>query len=497
MLNRRRFLVAGGAAALLGQGRARAVGGDDATLRTTLDGLGRADPQVKLERLGTFSPARLSPPAALDLLSVRSGLRVDAELIRCFPFSRPGKGPYAVSVVGGAWRDAVPDVARIDADTAAILNDAGAGVVLPRALLDRTVRAVRGAAAGASGAVRVALDRQATVLDGLRGQSGILPGVGRLSDGGAYFALLVDRQTGLRCDPATLHAQFVEQWHRIRSRADVVLSRIGLRHGAVGDRIMAAFREARWQYSDDDAGRDRAVAEMNRWLDRARRRIPVLFGEVPPWCLDVSARRMSAPDEAARRPGYRVVAGPGRSGVYYVDLADIRRRPCWTLPGVVHHELLPGHMIQLPMEDLANPHPLRIEYAPGFAEGWAIYAEQLAVADGAMAGDERALLGHLHWLLFRIGRGIVDTGIHVRGWSVETALAMLHEVQGEPAYFAAIAADVDRICLEPGMRAAEALNWLTLADRSARARDRIAFHRALLDHGRRRLDQLPMEGGRP
>jgi len=199
---------------------------------------------------------------------------------------------------------------------------------------------------------------------------------------------------------------------------------------------------------------------------------------------------MSAQDEATRRQGYRVVAGPGRSGVYFVDLADIRRRPSWSLAGVVHHELLPGHMIQMPMEQMADPHPIRLEYAPGFPEGWAVYAEQLAASDSAFTHDDLALLGHVHWLLFRLARAVVDTGIHQKGWSVTQALQMVRYIQGEPAYFAPFAADIDRICLEPGIRAAEALNWLTIADRAAQSPERKRFHRGLLEHGRRRLEHL-------
>ena len=31
---------------------------------------------------------------------------------------------------------------------------------------------------------------------------------------------------------------------------------------------------------------------------------------------------------------------------------------------------------------------------------------------GAFAGDDRARLGFLHWLMFRLCRSLIDTGIH-------------------------------------------------------------------------------------
>jgi uncharacterized protein (DUF885 family) len=196
---------------------------------------------------------------------------------------------------------------------------------------------------------------------------------------------------------------------------------------------------------------------------------------------------MSRVEELAGKAGYRVLPAPGKSGAYYVDLKNIRRRPSWTLPSVVAHELLPGHMIQLPIEVAADPHPLRLEYAPAFAEGWGVYAEQLAAAEGAFV-DPMAELGHIHWLLFRVGRGLVDIAIHSDGWPVEHARAQLVEWQGEPVYFAPFDTDLARIVAEPASRAAEALAWLAIADRAPPAvAARKAFHRDMLAGGRKRL----------
>ncbi|WP_312000140.1 DUF885 family protein, partial [Bacillus subtilis] len=72
---------------------------------------------------------------------------------------------------------------------------------------------------------------------------------------------------------------------------------------------------------------------------------------------------------------------------YTVDLDRIEHRPAWTLPSVVAHELLPGHMLQMPMEALAAPHALRLEYAQGFIEGWGIFAERAVAAAGLYQGD--------------------------------------------------------------------------------------------------------------
>ena len=83
---------------------------------------------------------------------------------------------------------------------------------------------------------------------------------------------------------------------------------------------------------------------------------------------------------------------------------------------------------------------------------------------------------------------------------MQQALKTLRGVQGEPAYFAPLATDLDRICLEPGIRAAEALNWLRLSDmrRSFTARTSASsalqhFHRIVLADGRKRLETIAAE----
>jgi uncharacterized protein (DUF885 family) len=153
---------------------------------------------------------------------------------------------------------------------------------------------------------------------------------------------------------------------------------------------------------------------------------------------------------------------------------------------VVHHETIPGHLIQLPMQANADPHPLRLKAAPGFVEGWAIYAEQLAAESGAYSADPLAEIGYLQWMLFRLGRLLIDTGINHLGWSRDEALAFLRDCQGDPVIFAPFEKDVDRAMAEPGMLAGQALVWLGMVDlrrnwtRSAQLQ---AFHDRLLADG--------------
>jgi uncharacterized protein (DUF885 family) len=495
MIGRRRFLAGATAATTVAVlPLARAAGDRDAALRATLDGLAKLhSPAAKLKKLGGFDTQSLSPGALLDLEAAREGLAIDARIAAIMPFGRLGRSPYSITPSSGAWRDlAAPDAAdRIATDSAAVREAAAAGIILPRDALDRTVAGLSTAAAGATGAVATALAEQRLLLSSLAPRAGE-PGVGRLPHGADYFGLLIDRQFGGR-DAAAIHRRVMAKARDVAAEADELLARLGYAGKTTGERFHAAFRDPRFLYADSESGRDRAVADMNRWLGRARGRLPRLFESLPPECVNVAVRRMTSAEEAAKKSGYRVLPSPdGAPGSYFVDLSDIRRRPDWSLASVVHHELLPGHMVQMPLDTRARPHALRTEYTAGFSEGWAIYAERLMARQGAFAGDDRARLGFLHWMMFRLGRSAIDTGIHAERWSVREARETLEKMQGEPAFFATFDQDIERVCLEPGARVGEALAWLALADRCGRGSvaGLARRHRAAVADGRLRLSSL-------
>ena len=354
-----------------------------------------------------------------------------------------------------------------------------------RALLAGSALLLVGAAPGPDAAARAALDEAAAlappdrlkrlraiglhglsagakldILAALRGAELEAAIAGAIDP--ARYALQLRLQSGTDPTPAETYALALDRARLLTVRADALLRADGLAQGSVAARLRTLARDRRYLYPDDDAGRDRAVADMNRWLAAAKARLGKDVSLIPAAVDHVSVRRMSAADEAAAKAGYRVL--PSFDGVtpgaYFVDLHDIARRPSWSLPSVVHHELLPGHMLQMPLQARADPHPLRLRAAAGFIEGWAVYAEQLAAEAGAYAADRRAEIGYLQWLQFRLGRAMIDVGINAQGWSDEAALGFLRELQGDPVIFAPFEKDIARVRAEPGAFAAHVLNWL-------------------------------------
>src|SRR6185312_3294569 len=212
----------------------------------------------------------------------------------------------------------------------------------------------------------------------------------------ADYRAALSQAYGGPVDPAAAHAKALAAARVAQARADALLRGQGLRVGSVAERLRALAADPRWLYADDEAGRDRAVAEMNARVAALRPSLTAAFGDLP--IAVAEARRMPPADVAAGRGGYR----DPKALAYYVDLRTIRARPAWTLPSVAFHEVTPGHLLQLPLEVAATP-----PVAGAYFEAWAVYAEQLARDLGAYRGDPCGEIGYLEWRLFRLARIVV------------------------------------------------------------------------------------------
>lgn len=268
------------------------------------------------------------------------------------------------------------------------------------------------------------------------------------------------------------HWRALAEVRRLQVRADALLRGQGLGRGTVAERIAALFADPRFLYADDDAGRDRAVAEMNVRLAVMGPRLARAFDLAMP---AAEVRRMAPADAARGRGGYR------EPPAYYVDLKAIRERPAWTLPSVAFHETVPGHALQAALQ---SSDPARQAYLGVYSEAWATYAEQLAADLGAYAGDPLGEIGYLHWRMFRMARVVADTGQGALGWSAERALAAMRDLQGHAIAFTSLEADVSRMAHQPGVFAAQGLGALEIARlRPKRPTEWPQFHRSLLADG--------------
>ena len=100
----------------------------------------------------------------------------------------------------------------------------------------------------------------------------------------------------------------------------------------------------------------------------------------------------------------------------------------FSLPTLTYHEGIPGHHWQISIQQESGSIPFIRSALLGFtayAEGWALYAEQLADEMGLYANDPLGRLGYLQSAAFRASRLVVDTGLHAKRWTREQAIASM------------------------------------------------------------------------
>lgn len=92
------------------------------------------------------------------------------------------------------------------------------------------------------------------------------------------------------------------------------------------------------------------------------------------------------------------------------------------------HEAMPGHYLE-GAHSARFPSTLRAVLRSGlFAEGWAVYTENMMVQAGYLDSDPLFHLVQLKFYLRTVANAVLDQGVHVDGWSRDKAMhLMVHD----------------------------------------------------------------------
>ena len=239
---------------------------------------------------------------------------------------------------------------------------------------------------------------------------------------------------------------------------------------------------------------EQILDDYRRYITQMQSKLPALFGYIPALPVTVEA----LPDfQAADSTQYRQGTPDGkRPGRVVVATADLPNRTMIDDEATAYHEGVPGHHMQgsVALEMTTLPKFRQYYSNAGYAEGWALYAEQLGKEVGFYQ-DPNSDYGRLTSDMFRAVRLVVDTGIHSQGWSRERVVEFFHQyaVVDEPT----IQAETDRYISWPGQALAYKLGQLQMRELRTRAQRELGpkfdvrkFHDELLNGGVVPLDLL-------
>ncbi len=305
-------------------------------------------------------------------------------------------------------------------------------------------------------------------------------GLGRFEVGADLYAQRLRVHTTTDLTAEEIHQIGQSEVSRIEAEMDGLLQQIGYVDGSIAERVAQA--QAAVSYPPTEDGRTRIMADIDLILEDAQQRTAALFDVRPE--APVVARPYPEFRWASAAASYTAPPADGsRSAVFQMPLRPSRLTE-FGLRSLVYHETVPGHHFQiaLSIENPDLPAFRQIRAFGGMAassEGWALYAERLAAEEGWYDDDLEGRIGQLNSALFRARRLVVDTGLHVMGWTRQQAID-----------FGIESSEVERYVVFPGQACSYMIGQLKIVELRERARETLGdrfsvreFHNIVLRTG--------------
>jgi uncharacterized protein (DUF885 family) len=322
-----------------------------------------------------------------------------------------------------------------------------------------------------------------------RSRSGIA--ASDLPGGGAFYQDRIRYFTTLDLSPEDIHATGQSEVTRILSEMKSVMSRTGF-DGSFRKFIEFLRSDPRFYVTTPAALLEKTALVLKRMdgelprLFKTLPRLPYGIREIPSF---------SAPSQTAAY--YQPGTGDGTvAGNYYVNTYDLASRPLYEIEALSLHEAVPGHHLQIALQQELTTLPNFRRFAgfTAFVEGWALYSERLGMEVGFYQ-DPYSDFGRLSYEMWRACRLVVDTGMHALGWTRQQAIDFMAE--NTSSTLLNITNEVDRYIAWPGQALAYKLGELKMRALRAMAESELGdrfnlreFHDVVLLGGALPLDVL-------
>ena len=240
-------------------------------------------------------------------------------------------------------------------------------------------------------------------------------GLSQYPGGEGYYRLLVKYHTTMEVTPEALHELGKQRLAEIEATLAAIRAELG---------FTGTQEEFHQKLRTDPQFFAKTPAEVEdrfkTYIARIEPLLPQYFRRMPK--APYGVKRLDPAVEPAMTFGYYQAPTPDENiGLYRYNGSRLDQRPqIWAGP-LIYHELVPGHHFHLALQSENEGLPaFRRDYlsSSAFNEGWGNYGARLAAEMGLLS-DPYDRYGAALFDAFITTRLVVDTGMNLKGWSLE------------------------------------------------------------------------------
>ncbi len=311
-------------------------------------------------------------------------------------------------------------------------------------------------------------------------------GVWQFPNGDAYYAYILRNHNTTDMTANEIQQLGLQELERIHTEMRDIFDELGYPE----DESLAALFD-RVEKDGGNVPANKVLETYTNLIEQADKKLDPIFNIGPEAEVIVIASPIKGMYESAAFDG-------SRPGTFHAGPC-VSSEPRYAMPTLAYHEAIPGHHFQIAIAQEMDLPTFRnhMEFT-GYAEGWALYAEQLVYELGWYEDDPYGNLGRLQAEAFRAARLVIDTGIHAEGWTFDQSLEYLIENVGfEPDDSIDPEIQIARYIVWPGQATAYKIGMLKILELRQKAIDQLGdkfdlkeFHSLVLGNGSMPLEIL-------
>ena len=310
-------------------------------------------------------------------------------------------------------------------------------------------------------------------------------GISNIPNGKAYYQTRIDFFSTLELSPEEIHQKGLDEVARIKAQMEAIVQEVNFR-GTLGEFITFLRTDPQFYAKTPDE----LLKHARNIAKKLDEQLPRFFKTLPRKPYGVAP----VPDAIAPKyTGGRYVGTSPEStdpGYYWVNTYNLPSRPLYVIPSLTAHEAVPGHHLQGALnQELSEDIPQfrKNLYLSAYGEGWGLYTEFLANEMGIYTTPFEHF-GKLTYEMWRACRLVVDTGIHVFGWSRQKAVDFMTENTALSIH--EVNTEIDRYISWPGQALSYKIGELKIRELRNLAEEKLGskfdireFHEKILEKG--------------